>query len=652
MQINRYTQGPVARYNPMSMNELAFAPSILRQRHDEAQESVGLLESEFGNYDVLDNYLGTAEELVNPLRQNAQQLAEDLATQGINRSQGTGRAMKLAAEYKNTFGPTGGIGQLQSATKSYRAQQQAINEFFKDSPELARYKSSQLRPGEASLVDGKLQIGESSTPNYVKDIPQAEILDRLDKAASSLKASDFGDYGIEGVKKLNGFTDLITLASGEGVNAQRANDLMNSLLSTEERASLAQRGELYGLTPEESINQFKNQLVGVANSRAYEKVNRSRIQLKDDAGIANLKNMSRLTTSPGPLISRDMDDVLKDNGLKFDDKGENIVEAKTTGQEFRGFLDKMSVGPFAGWKIINQGLDELGILIKNADLAVYASNPQLFASKIAERANSEYLKEEMVKANKENIKKDMTQSVAAFKDAYPEFAGVSNKDAYAAVSEARNAFSQLYSDVVAPEDADFTYINRQVLGGPNQTGDFERRQIFVGDQKIGTGDQFYKQLGYKNFQEFKENGQPSMETGVTFGGKSPAAFVMNAIDSDGNPVTATVQSNREFEAAGRIPNKMLSYIQEGKMFKELSSNESNLDFSIQPDPGNSIYYIFDMERALPVLVETQSGLTPREVRQKYIENPNDVELSFVDAVNNATMEIFYGESKSGNLLRK
>jgi hypothetical protein len=657
MQINRYTQPTQwAQYNPMSFQELAFAPTFLRQRHDAAQQGLADLDQASNEYDVLDQFGTVANQAVQPFQKSISELAEQLASQGVQRSQAIPQAMKLKSEYQKLFGQQGAIGQLQGRTQEIRAKQKEIQEFFKDSPELAQYKLSQLAPGEAEIVDGKLKIGESKIPNYVKDIPQSEILDRLDKAASTLKSSDFGDFGIEKVGRLNNFTELVTLASGKGVTAVRANKLMESLLSNEEKASIVQRGELYGLNPEESIEQFKNQLKGIANNRSFVDIDRSRIQLKDDAGIAKMKSMSRLTTSPGPRISRDMVDILKSNGLEFDAKGENIVESKTAGQKFRGFLDNMSVGPFAGWKIINQGLDELGTIIKNADLAIYSGNPALFSLKLTERINSEQIKENLIKANTEALIKDTKESVAAFKQAYPEMANLSNKDAYGVVTEARQMFSELYSDVIAPKDADFTYINRQILGGPNQTGDFERRQVFVGDQKIGTGTEFYKQLGYKNFTEFKEKGQPSMEPAITFGAKTPAAFIMNAIDSNGDPVSATVQSNKEFEPAGRIPHKMLSYIQEGKMFKELVKNakvnESLNDFGLDPAPGMSMYYMFDIERGMPIIVEAEKGLKPGQVRELYKRNPEDVEITFVDAVNDATMEIFYGESEAGNLLKK
>lgn len=291
MQVNRYTQLPVAQYNPMSMQEMAFAPTFLRERHDATSQALSDLETSSNQYDVIDPYRVVANQIVNPLQEGISSVSEQLATKGVANSSAIQDAMKLKSQYTQAFGPSGAIGQLQGASKNYREKAAQIQEFFKDSPDIANYILAKLKPGEATYDKGQLQLGQMNTPNYVKDIPQQEILDRMDKAAASLKASDFGDYGIEGVQSLGGFDDLVTLASGEGVTAQRAMGLMDSLLSQEEKASIAQRGQLYGLSPEESIASFRNQLAGIANQRQYEKTSRNRIKITDEIGLASAKKL-------------------------------------------------------------------------------------------------------------------------------------------------------------------------------------------------------------------------------------------------------------------------------------------------------------------------------------------------------------------------
>ena len=263
MQINRYTQAPVARYNPMSMNELAFTPSMLRQRHDEVQQSVGLLESEFGNYDVLDNYIGIAEELVNPLRQNAQQLAEDLATQGINRSQGTNRAMKLAAEYKNTFGPSGGIGQLQGLKKQMTSAQEELKKRkdLENNPEVLNFALKQLYNSlpELKVQDGKL-VGDLNigSPNITRIFDYKERQDFYNNVLKNIQNDErFSGYNISSLDS-EGISKLLTQGSLEYKDLDNIMEAMLASIPKEVYASEQTRMLANGYTPEEVSRIFSS----------------------------------------------------------------------------------------------------------------------------------------------------------------------------------------------------------------------------------------------------------------------------------------------------------------------------------------------------------------------------------------------------------
>lgn len=594
MKINRYTNPVISRYNPMSMQELAFTPSMLRQRHDEAQQSVGLLESEFGNYDVLDNYLGVAEELVNPLRQNAQQLSEDLATQGINRSQGTGRAMKLASEYKNTFGPTGGIGQLQSATKNFRAEQQAINEFFKDSPELARYKSSQLKPGEATLKDGKVQLGQSSVPSYVKDIPQDKILDRLSKAVSGLKASDFGDYGLTGMQGLNDFTRLATLASGKGLEAERAMNLMTSLLSNEEKASIAQRGELYGLDPETSLNQFGQQLGGIAQASAYHDVSRSRMQIKNDMGLYRAKQaLDEANNEIIPFIAPS-GRISSDNINPYSKLNLNGVKA---GQEI----------------YINSNGQEVPVTEATELKFLFPGMP-----------GSRVLKEGYTSQQGESPAHNaLMNSFKTLKENLPQLKGLSDEQALVKINDYYENLTQRYSTTMKG-DLNSKALAESVIGMSLHVS------VWGNEGKGGTLDDTLKKLGYSDYNDFVKNGANAFKGLTSFGPDGKPAYEFTTTDSKGKRnsmfVEADVVTQNLSERSTGMNKMILNGQTSSGSFQDLYVNyEGQLlklqGVDINPIASNALPYtigILNFKGTIgisPELVSRLEGLPPEEVKQ-------------------------------------
>jgi hypothetical protein len=345
--INRYSNQAVAAYNPMSMQELAFAPTFLRQRHDQAAEALSQLDVQSGQYDVLNQYQPIANQLVDPLQKEIQSLAEKLATEGINRSQAVPQAMKLKSQYSNMFGQAGGIGQLQNATKQYRTQAQQIQEFFKDAPELANYTLSRMTPGQAQLQDGKLTLGQMNNPNYVKDIPESEILKDLNTAASQLKDTDLGDYGLQGKVDVNNFDSIVTLASGKGVSAQRAMDLIQNLVGQDQWNSLQQRGAMLGLTPEETRDTFLNKLKGVAQSNARLTIDRDRYKVTDELELESAKQAKIKNAYDGLYTSGDRKTLPTNNpfeNLEFTEDGNFVAKPVNISNQIIQGADPLAPG--------------------------------------------------------------------------------------------------------------------------------------------------------------------------------------------------------------------------------------------------------------------------------------------------------------------
>jgi O6-methylguanine-DNA--protein-cysteine methyltransferase len=290
--VNRYTTLRPAIYNPLSLQEMAYAPSILRQRHDAALESAAATQAAAQQYDVLDPYGEVASQLVDPLTQELDTLSSDLATKGVKDSNAIKRTMDLRGQQTQLFSPRGGIGQLQAATQTYRSRAGEIKEFFKDQPEIANYYLSQLRPGEAKLNDGKISLGNIQDVNYVKHIDEADILERAQKGAERLDPSQiFGDNVPEGIASLN-FTDLYRISKGEGVTAQRAQQTMNSLIGREDIQSIVQSGAVRGLQPEESLSEFQNKIDNLAKATANVTTDDKYFQIDDFAAKESYKRQN------------------------------------------------------------------------------------------------------------------------------------------------------------------------------------------------------------------------------------------------------------------------------------------------------------------------------------------------------------------------
>lgn len=296
MIINRYVSPVDSVYNPMSFQELAFAPTFLRQKHDQAAQSLSDLELASQQYDVLNGYQPIATQLTQPLTQDIETLAEQLAKQGVTGSRAIPEAMKLKSQYSQLFSPTGGIGQLQSATKQYRTRAEELKKQYEDNPLLQQYALSQLRPGEAVLQDGRVQLGNMQDARMVRHIAEEDILDRLNKAASDLKPSDLGRSGIQYTGQLGSFNDLYSIAQKQGVSFDRVDALVKSMLSGEEQLSLAQFARATGQDPEKALENFRNKMTGIAATNATSTTSFRDFNVTDELSLANAKKVQELQT--------------------------------------------------------------------------------------------------------------------------------------------------------------------------------------------------------------------------------------------------------------------------------------------------------------------------------------------------------------------
>jgi hypothetical protein len=495
--INRYVQPTQwAAYNPMSLNELAFAPTFLRQRHDQAAQALSDLGIQSSQYDVLDQYGAVANQLVTPLQEQISSLSENLAKQGIQRSNAIPQAMKLKSEYANMFGAQGGIGQLQNRTAQYRQQAQAIDTFFKDAPELAQYMKARLNPGEAVLQDGRLQLGQIGTPTYVKDIPESEILKTLNTAAAGLKESDLGDFGLQGVVGVGDFDKIVTLASGKGVTAQRAMNLIQNLVGQDQWNSLYQRGSLMGLSPEQTQLQFLDKLKGIATSNATKNIDRDRIKITDEMALYRAKQEEDAIPFIADGSRINVDVINPFSGLVLSGNNISNEESQKQDQSYwkeKGFNVIADAG--GGFKVFTKGGDNTNPIYdsKNSNSSTYNQRIEAFKK---------------TKANN------------------PELANLSDKEALEKINSYFTNLTQQYGKVEKISLNNPNFVEATLARGLNSS-------VFTAEGKQANLTDLLKESGYTDYNDYIAKNKNAYQGYRKFGpnGKIVHEFVL----SDGSP---------------------------------------------------------------------------------------------------------------------
>lgn len=540
--INRYTQQSIPQYNPMSMNELAFAPTFLRQRHDETNAATAQLVQQLGDYDVLSQYQDTAGQFIDPLEQNINTMAQDLAKRGITESGAVNKLMDLSARKQQLFSPRGEVGQLQERTKQYRDQASQIQEFFKDEPILAQHMLGKLKPGEAKVdpETGKLQLGEIESPSYTRHIPQAEIMDRLNTAISSIDPSTLAQTGIQFRGKLGSFNDLYSIAQQEGVPIEKINSLLTSMIAPEEVASIAQFGEAQGLTKEESLNMFNEQVNSMANARQYSTLKEKTFNVKNDLALhqakkaldAQLDVPVHFTSPSGRIATQSINPysnmkIGKDNQIQVDSNKERLDPE---------YWRK------AGYNVITKDNGEFDVTTSGVggSVPVFSSEN---AKQVAENANV--------------IKDSFTQ----IKNNNPELRNLSNKKALEKVNQYYENISQRYGTSFKGtlNETDNKALASSIIAySPNAS-------VYGPEGSAGELDAALDKLGYDNFKEFEEHGHKAFAGLTLFGPEGKPAYEFTVQDSKGNKTSMFIEADLETQVISERSSEMNKLILNGDL---------------------------------------------------------------------------------------
>lgn len=156
--MNRYDVASVAKFSPLSFNELAAAPTMMRQKHD---ASIAQAEAMRIKANPLDKHLARAVELKNQMDAEIAKNVDTLNKEGYNPTTFQ-NITKLNRQYQDMISPTGEIGQINNAKIVYdKAQEDFIQDAAKQN--IGRGRALDLWKEKTNYYTGFGEDGKSIT---------------------------------------------------------------------------------------------------------------------------------------------------------------------------------------------------------------------------------------------------------------------------------------------------------------------------------------------------------------------------------------------------------------------------------------------------------------------------------------------------------
>lgn len=168
---NRYSNGSVSRFNPMSFQEVMFAPSMMRQKHD---SSIAAAEAMRLKIDPLDVHYNRALQLKQEMDGKISSEVNKLNKEGFNPNT-TQNITRLNREYQDLIAPTGEVGKINAAKQVYAAN---LKEYIEDATKnkgwsreraLNNWQNKFANKYTGFGEDGKSieNIGQYGAPKYI-----------------------------------------------------------------------------------------------------------------------------------------------------------------------------------------------------------------------------------------------------------------------------------------------------------------------------------------------------------------------------------------------------------------------------------------------------------------------------------------------------
>ena len=263
--MNRYDVASVAKFSPLSFNELAAAPTMMRQKHD---ASIAAAEALRIKANPLDKHLARALEIKNQMDAEIANNVDTLNKEGYNPTTFQ-NITKLNRQYQDYIAPTGEIGQINNAKIVYdKAQEDFIQDAAKQN--IGRDRAINLWKEKTNYYTGFGEDGKSITnvspqgvaayQDYTKDKQVAHSI--LGKTVQGVSSQG---HHLEVDKQTGGVWEITR--NGKRVKSDNTRQVEAALKSTldkwdnpngEGKKWLMDSGD--GLNRERIINDFNSML--------------------------------------------------------------------------------------------------------------------------------------------------------------------------------------------------------------------------------------------------------------------------------------------------------------------------------------------------------------------------------------------------------
>ncbi len=274
--MNRYDNGSVSRFNPLSLNEIMLAPMAQRQKHDNILAQQELLRQGLLRVDPLDVHLDEAVKLREDMNSKLTAQAEQLAKEGVNPNSQSS-FLALNRQYQDLVSPTGRIGQINNAKKVYFDN---LKEYLDDATKNKGWSRERaLAQWQTNRHDNYTGFDENGNITNIDNYGAPKKIDVLDKLKITKDllgeqvVNEIMASGYQVIKDPN--TGEVIFADSKGrrietsnkPNLQNAQKLLTQQLNEKEwRDSI----EFEGTTPQAVDNQIVNGLNAMLSNKVVD----------------------------------------------------------------------------------------------------------------------------------------------------------------------------------------------------------------------------------------------------------------------------------------------------------------------------------------------------------------------------------------------
>lgn len=571
--INRYTKTEPARFDPMSLQEMMLVPAYKRQQHDTLDESRSLLETNLAQYDSLDVHSDLLKTEQQKLYDKLQAQTELLNKEGFNPNSKS-QFLKLNKEYQQAISPTGPIGKIQGAKKAYA---QTFNDYIEDAVKNKKWsREDAIRNWNRFVKDNYTGFDERGNVTNIGQYgapEKIELMQKLKDVKSILgeqvvKELTAGNYSF--ARQEDGSLAVVNksgrrIETSNSPNIQSAMNMLSSELS-DPNSAWNQSIMFEGVDP----LKYQEQVVNGLNAMVTTKVQDNRSQNISFSGVENTnKNgteiaegfVQGISLKEGKIFNGIVNSITKD--LQFDPTSGKLIKPKFGGNTYNSYEEKIKSLEDKGYKVLE---DDKG------DKYIYETTntgrQRTYINKDVNHVINDF----------EKIKKES-----------PFLSTLTDAEAAKVLTDYSTNLQSNFIDVVTPVGAIPEWLNTTTFGEKNGEGigsTIHQKGVTINGKQI-TYDQVYKDLGFDNYAEFKENGQPSIQGYSRVAGK----YVATVKDSNGNPKTMFIEGDEILNRTQSNTMELSNLILQGTEFSEISPSKAMPEYKryfINTFDGNPI----------------------------------------------------------------